>query len=38
VIDLARSAPGIERFALRPTTLEDVYFTLTNTMAADETS
>jgi len=29
VVELAGSAPGIKRFALRPTTLEDVYFTLT---------
>jgi ABC-2 type transport system ATP-binding protein len=26
VVELAGTAPGIERFALRPTTLEDVYF------------
>ena len=26
VVELAGSAPGIERFALRPATLEDVYF------------
>lgn len=29
VVELAGSAPGIERFALRPTTLEDVYFART---------
>lgn len=29
VIELAGSAPGIERFALRPATLEDVYFAKT---------
>lgn len=29
VVELAGSAPGIQRFALRPTTLEDVYFALT---------
>ena len=29
VIELAGTAPGIERFALRPATLEDVYFALT---------
>jgi len=36
VVELAGSAPGIERFALRPATLEDVYFTLTKDQAADE--
>ena len=35
VVELAGSAPGIERFALRPTTLEDVYFALTQ-RSADE--
>lgn len=29
VVELAGSAPGIERFTLRPTTLEDVYFART---------
>lgn len=29
VVELAGSAPGIERFSLRPATLEDVYFALT---------
>lgn len=29
VVELAGSAPGIKRFALRPTSLEDVYFALT---------
>ena len=29
VVELAGTAPGIKRFALRPTTLEDVYFALT---------
>lgn len=29
VVELAGTAPGIERFALRPTTLEDVYFART---------
>ena len=29
VVELAGSAPGIERFALRPTSLEDVYFART---------
>ena len=29
VVELAGSAPGIERFALRPATLEDVYFART---------
>lgn len=36
VIELAGTAPGIERFALRPATLEDVYFALTQSKAADE--
>ena len=35
VIELAGSAPGIERFALRPTTLEDVYFALTQESATN---
>jgi ABC-2 type transport system ATP-binding protein len=34
VVELAGSAPGIERFALRPTTLEDVYFARTQSPAA----
>ncbi len=29
VVELAGSAPGIQRFSLRPATLEDVYFALT---------
>ena len=29
VVELAGSAPGIKRFAVRPATLEDVYFWLT---------
>jgi ABC-2 type transport system ATP-binding protein len=43
VVELAGSAPGIKRFALRPATLEDVYFALTQrpaeqdrALAADE--
>jgi ABC-2 type transport system ATP-binding protein len=36
VVELAGSAPGIERFALRPTTLEDVYFARTKAAATDE--
>ena len=36
VVELAGSAPGIERFALRPATLEDVYFARTQNDAADE--
>ena len=36
VIELAGSAPGIERLALRPATLEDVYFALTGRGAAHE--
>jgi ABC-2 type transport system ATP-binding protein len=36
VIELAGSAPGIERFALRPATLEDVYFALTRGPAPDK--
>jgi len=35
VVELAGSAPGIQRFALRPATLEDVYFALTQ-RPADE--
>lgn len=31
VVELAGSAPGIERFGLRPATLEDVYFALAGT-------
>ena len=31
VIELATAAPGIERLALRPATLEDVYFARTRT-------
>ena len=34
VIELAGSAPGIDRFALRPATLEDVYFARTTTATA----
>jgi ABC-type multidrug transport system ATPase subunit len=33
VVELAGSAPGIKRFALRPTTLEDVYFARTTATA-----
>jgi hypothetical protein len=36
VAELAGSTPGIERFALRPPTLEDVYFARTQQLAADE--
>ena len=36
VVELAGSAPGIRRFALRPATLEDVYFMLTRDAAAEE--
>ncbi|MGH7510630.1 MAG: ABC transporter ATP-binding protein [Gemmatimonadales bacterium] len=36
VIELAGSASGIERFALRPASLEDVYFARTLKVAADE--
>jgi ABC-2 type transport system ATP-binding protein len=36
VIELAGTAPGIERFSLRPATLEDVYFAKTQEVAADE--
>jgi ABC-2 type transport system ATP-binding protein len=35
IVELAASAPGIERFTLRPTTLEDVYFARTQQVAAD---
>jgi ABC-type multidrug transport system ATPase subunit len=34
VVELAGTAPGIERFTLRPTTLEDVYFARTQAQAA----
>jgi ABC-2 type transport system ATP-binding protein len=34
VVELAGGAPGIERFTLRPTTLEDVYFARTQGQAA----
>ncbi len=34
VVELAGSAPGIERFAIRPVTLEDVYFAHTTTATA----
>jgi ABC-2 type transport system ATP-binding protein len=34
VVELAGGAPGIERFTLRPTTLEDVYFARTQGHAA----
>jgi ABC-2 type transport system ATP-binding protein len=36
VVELAGSAPGIERFTLRPATLEDVYFARTQQAAARE--
>jgi ABC-2 type transport system ATP-binding protein len=36
VVELAGTAPGIERFAIRPATLEDVYFAVTNSKGADE--
>jgi ABC-2 type transport system ATP-binding protein len=36
VVELAGTAPGIERFSLRPATLEDVYFAKTQALAADE--
>jgi ABC-2 type transport system ATP-binding protein len=36
VVELAGSAPGIERFTLRPATLEDVYFAKTQRTATDE--
>ena len=36
VVELAGSAPGIERLTLRPATLEDVYFAQTQKAAADE--
>jgi ABC-2 type transport system ATP-binding protein len=35
VIELAGTAPGIERFTLRPATLEDAYFGRTQELAAD---
>ena len=35
VVELAGGAPGITRFALRPTTLEDVYYARTQVPAAD---
>ena len=35
VVELAGGAPGIERFTLRPTTLEDVYFARTQRANAD---
>jgi ABC-2 type transport system ATP-binding protein len=38
VLELAGSAPGIERFALRPATLEDVYFARTQQSAAPKTT
>jgi hypothetical protein len=34
VMELATSAPGIERLALRPATLEDAYFAHTREGAA----
>jgi ABC-2 type transport system ATP-binding protein len=37
VLELAGTAPQIERFALRPTTLEDVYFARTQPIAAEQT-
>jgi ABC-type multidrug transport system ATPase subunit len=36
VVELAGTAPGIDRFTLRPATLEDVYFARTQQIAADE--
>jgi ABC-2 type transport system ATP-binding protein len=36
VVELAGTAPGIERFAIRPATLEDVYFAKTKQAATDE--
>ena len=36
VVEMAGSAPGIERFALRPATLEDVYFAKTGRAVTDE--
>ncbi len=36
VVELAGSAPGIQRFVLRPATLEDVYFGVTQSQATDE--
>lgn len=35
VVELAGTAPGIERFALRPATLEDVYFARTQHVPRD---
>lgn len=35
VVELAGSAPGIDRFGLRPAALEDVYFALTQKSAAN---
>ena len=35
VVELAGSAPGIKRFALRPATLEDVYFAVTQSPASE---
>ena len=35
VVELAGSAPGIDRFSLRPATLEDVYFARTQRVAAE---
>jgi ABC-2 type transport system ATP-binding protein len=37
VVELAGQAPGIERFALRPTSLEDVYFARTQDAVEVET-
>jgi ABC-type multidrug transport system ATPase subunit len=36
VVELAGSAPGITRFSLRPVSLEDVYFALTQTDSGRE--
>jgi ABC-type multidrug transport system ATPase subunit len=36
IVELAGTASGIERFTLRPATLEDVYFARTQQMVADE--
>ena len=38
VVELAGSAPGIMRFALRPATLEDVYFALTQNLRQSSSS
>jgi hypothetical protein len=35
VVELAGTTPGIERFALRPATLEDVYFARTQKISQD---